>query len=72
MIPCPTASNDPAQRLRVPIVIAVAVTGPGCIAPDIEMINTWIKKSANAIAYPDYSPIILTSARFFRLPSNSP
>ena len=36
-MPCPTATNDPAHRLRVPIVIAVAVTGPGCIAPDIEI-----------------------------------
>jgi hypothetical protein len=29
--------------------MAVAVTGPGCIAPEIEMMKTWIKKRSKFI-----------------------
>jgi hypothetical protein len=52
MKPWPMARSAPDQRLREPIVIAVAVTGPGCIAPENDMINTFAKKNSKSKKLP--------------------
>ena len=52
MIAWPSASNAPAYLLRALIVITVAVTGPGCIAPEQDITNTLIRKSSRFTTSP--------------------
>jgi len=72
IMPCPMAMSSPANRLRAPIAIAEAVTGPGASAPESDITNTCARKNNNSIKSPTYSPMIFTRTLFFLLPSNSP
>jgi hypothetical protein len=51
-MPCPTAISAPAYRLRAPITIAAAVTGPGIITPDSDTPTALTKKNNNSIKSP--------------------
>ncbi|MHC4881447.1 MAG: hypothetical protein ACYTEN_01155 [Planctomycetota bacterium] len=44
-MPCPTEISNPAQRLRVPCAIVAAVTAPGAITPDSEMMIAFSRKA---------------------------